>query len=93
MTVGCRAHSVPRTRGDGPETPGAWQAPAQCSPHTRGWTEYTARGCRGKGVFPAHAGMDRVSWAAVDTFMLCSPHTRGWTGNWRQADVASTLLQ
>ena len=32
-------------------------------------------------LFPAHAGMDRVTLGRPDLGASCSPHTRGWTGD------------
>ena len=50
----------PRTRGDGPRRARSTPPTRGFSPHTRGWTTPPGtRSCPG-GVFPAHAGMDRV---------------------------------
>ena len=51
---------VPRTRGDGPPLRGIALPSAPCSPHTRGWTEALEQIIKDSGVFPAHAGMDRI---------------------------------
>ena len=53
-----RAWRFPRTRGDGPWSPGVTPAHTEVSPHTRGWTCTTLCILAPSGGFPAHAGMD-----------------------------------
>ncbi|MFM2406366.1 MAG: hypothetical protein RL223_4246 [Pseudomonadota bacterium] len=49
---------LPRSRGDGPDSPPSWPAPPTAAPLTRGWTPgQVARGGGRQGC-PAHAGMD-----------------------------------
>ena len=71
-----RSKRLPRTRGDGPCQAGAPPDPIRASPHTRGWTAWTADRGRSRPGFPAHAGMDpcRGSRAAGGTGL---PRTRG----------------
>ena len=55
-----RGARVPRACGDGP---GAYRKPSgqvRCSPRMRGWTVLNPLDDPLLGVFPAHAGMDRV---------------------------------
>jgi hypothetical protein len=59
LLVQALAHSVPRTRGDGPKAAEAAAAPLRCSPHARGWTWQAAVEAERTEVFPARAGMDR----------------------------------
>ena len=49
---------LPRTRGDGPSLSRSGSASRTASPHTRGWTRWSARRAPGSRGFPAHAGMD-----------------------------------
>ena len=49
---------LPRTRGDGPPATRPGCAPAEASPHTRGWTWAEIGGGIQVQGFPAHAGMD-----------------------------------
>ena len=67
---------LPRTRGDGPYGQIVFNPTTEASPHTRGWTPRRSGGLRGKGGFPAHAGMDRES---VTPFAISRrlPRTRG----------------
>ena len=67
---------VPRTRGDGPAAWAAAMMPRACSPHTRGWTECVPGGAELSTVFPAHAGMDRLS-SAPAAAAAGVPRTRG----------------
>ncbi|MDB6134171.1 MAG: hypothetical protein JWM59_2414 [Verrucomicrobiales bacterium] len=53
----------PRPRGDGPLEPAAQSAFPTFSPPTRGWTGNHAALSFSGGVFPAHAGMDRLPCA------------------------------
>ena len=68
--------SVPRTRGDGPVAVSTAVRVRACSPHTRGWTEVIEKGSNVGKLFPAHAGMDRLSFVL---FSRCAavPRTRG----------------
>ncbi len=70
------ARAAPRARGDGPGSrrPGAHRG--YCSPRTRGWTHVREELCSGRGLLPAHAGMDPAHAAqgrTVDT----APRARG----------------
>ena len=79
LNSGSSSRGVPRTRGDGPSSPGAASPHSLCSPHTRGWTAHEAPLDRENCVFPAHAGMDRSRDGHGRHAEACSPHTRGWT--------------
>ena len=67
---------VPRTRGDEPDELGYHARSLMCSPHTRGVTVSTADILREPKVFPAHAGMNRMSWVFMPA-PSCVPRTRG----------------
>ena len=53
----------PRPRGDGPAIASPDALPSRVSPPTRGWTVVDRRRSAQTLGFPAHAGMDRWSWA------------------------------
>ena len=70
------ARRLPRTRGDGPDTPGRSMPVSEASPHTRGWTGSTRERRRAPRGFPAHAGMDPIP-AARWQGLARLPRTRG----------------
>ena len=81
---------LPRTRGDGPDTPLPRASRRSASPHTRGWTRRPAPDPGHRPGFPAHAGMDppRSRARRPPTGL---PRTRGdgpWM-TWRFAMVSS----
>ena len=67
---------LPRTRGDGPGKAQIAVEQNAASPHTRGWTLAGPPAEREPRGFPAHAGMDPASKAAI---ACCArlPRTRG----------------
>ena len=67
---------LPRTRGDGPETPADTIKAALASPHTRGWTVVAGLHERRERGFPAHAGMD-PDGGQPDAACWRLPRTRG----------------
>ena len=67
---------LPRTRGDGPSFVALLGVFDTASPHTRGWTRGHPDHGRGRGGFPAHAGMDPRAPAAEDVDDGL-PRTRG----------------
>ena len=70
------AARLPRTRGDGPQEGRFKRGLLAASPHTRGWTPWTAAGRAVAVGFPAHAGMDPAR-AAPATCAVRLPRTRG----------------
>ena len=67
---------LPRTRGDGPESPARLYRWLTASPHTRGWTRGAVRAVVQVAGFPAHAGMD-PSRAPSRSSRTRLPRTRG----------------
>ena len=55
------APSVPRPRGDGPYQNNLPNVLVACSPPARGWTDRGFFSAHDHWVFPARAGMDRLS--------------------------------
>ena len=67
---------LPRTRGDGPQSPRTASFPVTASPHTRGWTRKRDSGIPRPAGFPAHAGMD-LTPVDADAHTFGLPRTRG----------------
>jgi len=53
--------SLPRARGDRPENDPANRSIPPSTPRTRGSTPRRLRACYRHGVYPAHAGIDRIA--------------------------------
>jgi hypothetical protein len=75
-TSGSACSSAPRTRGDGPGTPGPGTLVLSCSPHPRGWSPGHPASDRAGALLPAPAGMvpRRRSWRGP---IPSAPRTRG----------------
>ena len=72
----CRASSLPRTRGDGPDSGRATMHAPSSPPHARGWTHTTPSTTHAATLSPARAGMDpRIGTSRTPTRAL--PRTRG----------------
>ena len=71
-----RTIRLPRTRGDGPTSPGWTFTGIGASPHTRGWTLCALLRRLELNGFPAHTGMDRDMTSDAGS-ALWLPRTRG----------------
>ena len=67
----------PRIRGDVPNGKYYCSSYDEFSPHTRGCSAAVPVGGTGLGVFPAYAGMFRLSGLRLVPLSGFSPHTRG----------------
>ena len=81
------ARRLPRTRGDGPESPTATDLSYQASPHTRGWTPCRREPPQRLDGFPAHAGMD-PPYCRAPRIASGLPRTRG-DGPWWPSSLQS----